>query len=122
MYREDYARGGIRITATVPDTSYAARSTAVQAVFYAVLMIGAALWPFALGTAGYLYAVAATVLSLGYLWYSIRFAAIVRSPDLHDTQAASHREPARRLLHASIVFLPLLLGAMMLDAHGRLMF
>jgi protoheme IX farnesyltransferase len=122
MYREDYARGGIRITATDPDTSYAARSTAVQAVFYAVLMIAAALWPFALGTAGYFYAVAATVLSIGYLWYSIRFAAIVRSPDLHDTQAASHRAPARRLLHASIVFLPLLLGAMMLDARGRLMF
>ena len=122
MFREDYARGGIRIAATVPDASYAARSSAIQAVFYAVLMIGAALWPFALGTAGYAYAVAACILSAGYLWYSIRFASIVRSPDLHDTAAASHRQPARRLLHASIIFLPLLLAAMMLDARGRLIF
>jgi protoheme IX farnesyltransferase len=122
MYREDYARGGIRIAATVPDASYAARSSAIQAVFYAVLMIGAALWPFALGTAGYAYAVAACILSAGYLWYSVRFASIVRSPDLHDSEAASHRGPARNLLHASIIFLPLLLAAMMLDARGRLMF
>ena len=122
MYREDYSRGGIRIAATVPDASYAARSSAIQAVFYAVLMIGAALWPFVLGTAGYLYAAAAVVLSVGYLWYSVRFASIIRSPDLHDVGAASHRGPARKLLHASIIFLPLLLAAMMLDARGRLMF
>jgi len=122
MYREDYARGGIRIAATVPDACYAARSSAIQAVFYAVLMFGAALWPFALGTAGYVYAVAACILSAGYLWYSVRFASIVRSPDLHDAEAASHRDPARKLLHASIIFLPLLLAAMVLDARGRLMF
>src|SRR6185312_8766045 len=30
LYREDYARGGIRIAATVPDIGYASRSTAVQ--------------------------------------------------------------------------------------------
>jgi protoheme IX farnesyltransferase len=122
MYREDYTRGGIRITATIPDAAYAARSSAVQAVFYAILMIGAALWPFALGTTGHAYAIVAVVLSLGYLWYSVRFAWIVRSPDLHDADAASHRQPARRLLHASIIYLPLLLAAMMLDANGRLMF
>ena len=122
MYREDYARGGIRIAATIPDTAEAARSTAVQALFYAVLMIAVALWPVALGTAGYLYAAAALVLSLGYLWYSVRFASIVRRPHLDDVQAASHRQPARMLLHASIVYLPLLLGAMMVNARGRLMF
>jgi heme o synthase len=122
MYREDYARGGIRITATIPDSAYAARSTAVQAVFYAVLMIPAALWPFALGTAGYAYAVAATILSVAYLWYSVRLAAIARSPVLHDAGAGSKRAPAKTLLHASIIILPLLLAAMMLDARGRLMF
>jgi protoheme IX farnesyltransferase len=122
MYREDYARGGIRIAATIPDTSYAAKSTAVQAVFYAVLMFGAALWPFFLGTAGSIYAVAAAILSAGYLWYSIRFATIVRSPDLEDGGAASHRKPARQLLQASVIFLPLLLAFMMLDARGHLMF
>jgi protoheme IX farnesyltransferase len=122
MYREDYARAGIRITPTLEDTRYAARSTAIQAVFYAILMVAAALWPFALGTAGYAYAAAAAILSLGYLWYSIRFSQIIRSPDLHDVDAPSHRRPARDLLRASIIYLPLLLAAMMLDASGRLLF
>jgi len=121
LYREDYARGGIRIAATVPDIAYASRSTAVQAVFYAILLIAAALWPFLLGTAGAVYAVVAVILSAGYLWYSVRFAAIVRSPDL-NSEATSQRRPARQLLHASIVYLPLLLAFMMLDARGRLMF
>ena len=116
MYREDYARADIRIAATIPDVRYAARSTAVQAVFYAVLMVAASLWPFALGVAGKPYAVAAAVLSLGYLWYSIQFARITRATE--DAQMKA----ARSLLHASIIFLPLLLAAMMLDASGRLLF
>jgi heme o synthase len=31
-------------------------------------------------------------------------------------------KPARDLLHASIIYLPLLLAFMMLDARGRLLF
>lgn len=122
MYREDYGRAGIRITGTISDTRYAALSTVVQALFYAVLMVAVSFWPFALGTAGYVYAAAASVLSLGYLWYTIRFARIVRSPDLRDLDAVSHRVPARDLLRASIIYLPLLLALMMLDARGRLLF
>jgi protoheme IX farnesyltransferase len=127
IYREDYARAGIRITPTIPNTRYAVRSTVVQALFYAALMLPVSLWPFALGTTGLPYAVAATVLSLGYLWCTIRFARIgfgeaARSPLLHDAVAPSHRQPARDLLHASIIYLPLLLAAMMLDARGRLLF
>jgi protoheme IX farnesyltransferase len=121
MYREDYARAGIRLTATLDDKRYAARSTVIQALFYAVLMVAASLWPFALGTAGVPFAVAASVLSLGYLWYTIRFAGILRSPDGRDRNAAP-RNPARDLLRASVIYLPLLLGAMMLDARGRLLF
>jgi heme o synthase len=122
MYREDYARAGIRLTATLGDTRYAARSTVIQALFYAVLMVAVSLWPFALGTAGYVYAAAAGMLSLGYLWYTFRFAGILRGPDLQNADAASPAKPARDLLHASIIFLPLLLAAMMLDARGRLLF
>ena len=127
MYREDYARAGIRIASTLENPRRAVRSTVVQALFYAALMVPASLWPFLQGTTGVAYAVAAAVLSLGYLWYTIRFARIGfgaagRSPDLHDADAPSHRQPARDLLHASIVFLPLLLAVMMLDARGRLLF
>lgn len=122
MYRDDYARAGIRLTATISDTRYAARSTVIQALFYAVLMVAVSLWPFALGTTGYFYGVAAAVLSLGYLWYTIRFARIARSPDVGEVDAVSQRRPARELLRASIIYLPLLLAAMMLDARGRLLF
>jgi protoheme IX farnesyltransferase len=127
MYREDYARAGIRITPTIKNTRYAIRSTVVQALFYAALMVPVSLWPFVQGTTGVVYAVAAAILSLGYLGCTIRFARIgfgdaVRSPNLHDADAPSHCQPARDLLHASIIYLPLLLAAMMLDARGRLLF
>jgi protoheme IX farnesyltransferase len=127
MYREDYARAGIRLTATLADTRYAARSTVVQAIFYATLMVAVSLWPFALGTTGATYAAAAALLSLGYLWYTIRFSQIgfgkaVRSPHLSEANAQSDCQPARDLLHASIIYLPLLLAAMMLGARGRLLF
>jgi heme o synthase len=127
MYREDYARAGIRLTSTLGNTRYAARSTVIQALFYATLMIAVSLWPFMLGTAGIPYAIAATVLSLGYLWYTIRFSRIgfgksVRSPHVIGADAHSDCLPARTLLRASVIYLPLLLAAMMLDAQGRLLF
>jgi protoheme IX farnesyltransferase len=117
MYREDYARGGVRLTANLPNTQYAAKSSVVQALFYAVLMIPVSLWPAALHTTGYVYAAAAIVLGAGYLWYTIRFSRIIREPD-----AEASRLVARDLLRVSVLYLPLLLAAMMLDAKGRLLF
>ncbi len=113
MYRDDYARARIRLTPTLPNTAYAARSTVVQALFYAVLMVPVSLWPVSLGVTGTPYAVVAALLGLGYLAYTIRFARIVRQPAGPD---------ARNLLRASVLYLPLLLAAMMLDAQGRLLF
>ncbi|HEV2645312.1 MAG TPA: heme o synthase [Acidobacteriaceae bacterium] len=120
MYREDYARAGIRLTATLGDARYAARSSVTQAIFYAVVMVAASLWPFALGTTGYPYAIAASLLSLGYLGYAIRFAQITRPATASAT--APHATPARDLLRVSVIYLPLLLAAMMLNARGRLLF
>jgi heme o synthase len=117
MYREDYARAGIRLTQNLSNTPYAALSTVVQALFYAVIMIPVSLWPAALHVTGTLYAIAAIILSFGYLWYTIRFARIVRNPDSEVSRVL-----ARDLLRASVIYLPLLLIAMMLDAKGRLFF
>ncbi len=117
MYRDDYAAAGIRLTPTLSNTQYAAQSTVVQALFYAVLMIPVSLWPVVLHTTGVPYAVAATILSLGYLWFTIRFARIIRDP-----AGENSRRYALDLLRASVIFLPLLLAAMMLDANGRLIF
>jgi heme o synthase len=117
MYRDDYARGGIRLTANLPNTRYAAQSTAIQALFYAVVMIPVSLWPAALHVTGEVYAVAASVLGLGYLVYAVRFARIVRDPE-----SETSRKYARDLLRYSVIYLPLLLAVMMLDAKGRLLF
>ena len=117
MYRDDYAAAGIRLTPTQTDPQDAARSTVIQSLFYAVLMIPVSLWPTWLGTTGNFYAAAATILSAGYLWYTIRFARIVRAPLAPDA-----RVYARDLLKASVIYLPLLMAAMMLDAKGRLLF
>jgi protoheme IX farnesyltransferase len=124
MYREDYAAAGIRLTPTLADPRYAARSTAIQSLFYAILMVPVSLWPFALHIDGVAYAVAAGLLSLGYLWYTVRFARIARTPAPRDPDslAAAPFQPARELLRASVIYLPLLLAAMMLDARGRLLF
>jgi protoheme IX farnesyltransferase len=117
MYREDYARGGIRLTPNLPNTQYAALSTVVQALFYAAIMIPVSLWPATLHVTGYAYAVVATILGVGYLWATIRFARIVRDPD-----SEASRRAARNLLRTSVIYLPFLLAAMMLDAKGRLFF
>ena len=117
LYRDDYAAAGIRLTPTQTDPQDAAHSTVIQSLFYAVLMIPVSLWPTWLGTTGNFYAVAAMILSAGYLWYTIRFARIVRAPLAPDA-----RTYARDLLKASVIYLPLLMAAMMLDAKGRLLF
>jgi len=117
MYRDDYRHGGIRVTATQQPIADAARSTVIQSLCYAVLMIPVSLWPTALGITGTPYAIAALFLDAGYLYYTIRFAAILREPG-----APHSRNLARNLLKASVVYLPLLLSAMILNAQGRLLF
>jgi protoheme IX farnesyltransferase len=117
MYRDDYAAAGIRLTPTNSDIRWAARSTVIQSLFYAVLMVPVAIWPTWLGTTGMPYAVIATVLSLGYLYYTLRFATITRNPESPES-----RKLAVALLRCSVIYLPLLLGAMMLNAQGRLLF
>ena len=117
LYRDDYQQGGIRLTATQLEPREAARATAIQSIFYAVLMIPVSLWPTALGITGWPYAVTAIALDLGYLWFTVRFAAITRDP-----LGPGARPLARNLLKASVIYLPLLLAAMILNAQGRLLF
>ncbi len=117
LYRDDYLHGGIRLTATQQPIAWAARATAVQALFYAILMLPVSLWTTWLGVTGKPYAVVATILSLGYLAFTVRFTAIARAPE-----SAESRVLARNLLRASVLFLPLLLAAMILNAQGRVWF
>lgn len=117
LYRKDYLNAGIRVTATQQPLAKAARATSRQALLYAILMVPVALWPTLLHLTGWPYAAAALGLSLFYLVATIRFTAITRNPE-----AAENRVLARRLLKVSVIYLPLLLLAMMLNAQGRLFF
>jgi protoheme IX farnesyltransferase len=100
MYREDYSRAGILMLPVVePD----GRVTAQQIVIYTVLLLPVSLLPVALGMSGRVYLYGAIFLGLLFLFSSVR-AAFSRS-----------RQEARRLLLASVIYLPLLFILMVLD-------
>ena len=109
LYREDYGRAGIRMLPVAQPDGW---STAIEALTYAVLMIPASLLPFWLHMDGKIYAVVALVLGLIYLGYTIRFARIVRARSEIES-----RMFARDLLKVSVIYLPLLLTALMLNAR-----
>lgn len=111
LYRDDYARAGIRMLPVVQPDGW---STALEALTYAVLMIPVSLLPVWLHMDGRIYAVAAVVLGLGYLAYTVRFMGIVRTRNV-----AQSRMYARDLLKVSVIYLPLLLMALMLNAAGK---
>jgi protoheme IX farnesyltransferase len=100
MYREDYARAGILMLPVVePD----GRVTGQQIVMYTLMLLPVSILPTLLGMAGYIYLGGALLLGVLFLYFSIR-AAFSQS-----------RQQARRLLLASVVYLPLLFILMVLD-------
>ncbi len=111
LYREDYAKAGIRMLPVVQPDGW---STACEALIYAVLMIPVSAAPYYLHLTGRIYLVAALLLGLVYLAYTIRFTRITRAATTTES-----RGYARDLLRASVLYLPLLLTVMMLNATGR---
>ncbi len=111
MYRDDYAKAGIRMLPVVRPDGW---STVIEALFYAVLMIPVSLAPWKLGMTGNVYPVVATILGLVYLGYTIRFAGILRNPS-----PTRSRMLARDVLKVSVIYLPLLMTALMLSAIAK---
>jgi heme o synthase len=104
MYREDYSRAGIRMLPVVePD----GQSTSRQILIYSALLVPISLLPHWLGMAGAVYLVGALAMSLAFLYSGIRVTV-----DRTKMQA-------RRVLLASVIYLPVLYGLMVLDP-GRL--
>ena len=103
MYREDYARAGIRMLPVVEPDGH---STARQIVLCASLLIPVSLAPGLLGMSGKLYLLGALVLGAWFLYSGVRVASdrsILR---------------ARGVLLVSVIYLPLLYGLMLLDRPG----
>jgi protoheme IX farnesyltransferase len=100
MYREDYGRAGIRMLPVVePD----GRVTGQQIIAYTIMLLPVSLLPTLLGVSGRIYFYGALVLGLLFLASSVR-AALSKS-----------NQHARQLLLASVIYLPLLFGLMVLD-------
>jgi protoheme IX farnesyltransferase len=100
MYREDYGRAGIVM---LPVVEPEGKVTAQQIVVYTLMLLPVSLLPTLLGIAGLVYFYGAIVLGLLFLYASL-CAAFSKS-----------RQQARRLLLASVIYLPLLFGLMVLN-------
>lgn len=100
MYREDYGRAGILMLPVVePD----GRVTGQQIIAYTIMLLPVSLLPTMLAVSGKVYFYGAIILGLLFLGSSIR-AALSRS-----------NQHARQLLLASVIYLPLLFGLMVLN-------
>ena len=100
MYRDDYARAGIRLLPVIdPDGGATGRQTVVNSA----ALLSVALLPTLVGLSGGLYFCSALALGLMLLGFSVQLA---RTQALGD---------ARRLLFASLVYLPTLLAIMAAD-------
>jgi protoheme IX farnesyltransferase len=101
MYREDYARAGIRMLPVVePDVN----STARRILWFSVALVPISLAPTFMAMTGNVYLVGAVLLGGLVLYTGFRAAF---------TQTMAH---ARRVLLASIVYLPLLYGLLAIDS------
>ena len=79
------------------------RKTAAQSVCHSIGLIPVSLFPALLGVAGVVYFGGAMLLGVGFLIFAVRFSRGL-SP-----------ERARQLFIASIVYLPVLLGLLVID-------
>jgi protoheme IX farnesyltransferase len=101
MYREDYARAGYLVLPA--DDSVRARLVTLQTVLPLLAVVPISLLPGLMGEAKF-YLIGALLLGAGFLYYAAQF--LIRKSN----------SSARRLLAASIIYLPALLVVMLL-AH-----
>ena len=106
LYREDYARAGLRMLPALENSDGLAGR---QAALYALVLLPVSLLPAVRDEAGWLYVTGALVLGLAYLVASLAFA-------FRETRAR-----ARVLLLVSLVYLPVLYSAALADPVVRIL-
>jgi heme o synthase len=100
LYRDDYARAGVRV---LPVVDRDGASTERQVVLACVALVSVSLLPAVAGWTGPIYLAGALLLGLAFSAVGVE-QALVPSP-----------RAARHVLLASLVYLPLLLGLMAFD-------
>lgn len=103
MYREDYARAGMQMLPVIDPEGV---RTARHILLTAALLLPVSLLPSFLSMTGLLYLVGATLLGLMYAWAGFRVARERTVPH------------ARKVLLASVAYLPLLYVLMIVDRPG----
>jgi protoheme IX farnesyltransferase len=102
LYREgDYAKAGVPMMPVVAG----ARSTKIQMLIYTLLLLPIALVPYLLHVAGPVYAIAATLLNLGFIRHAWR---VLNSAD-------TNMGPARAMFRYSLLYLFLHFSLLMID-------
>jgi heme o synthase len=102
MYREDYERAGYLV---LPNGGLRDRLVSLQTLLPLIALVPVSVATTSIGHAGVLYSIGALLISLGFFYYGAEF--VVRR-----SGAA-----ARRLLMASIVYLPVLFTLLMVSGR-----
>jgi protoheme IX farnesyltransferase len=100
MYRDDYRRGGFRM---LPVVDPSGRATGLMTVLYTLALLPVGLPAVLGGMTGWVFAAGSLVLGVGLVTLALRLAAF-------RTETV-----ARRLFLATLAYLPLLLGLMVVD-------
>jgi protoheme IX farnesyltransferase len=100
MYREEYEKAGFKM---LPSVDPLGHRTGRQAISHTLGLLPISLCPFLFHVTGPFYLAGALVLGLVFIWFAIQFARHMTIPR------------ARQLFFVSILYLPLLLGMMVLD-------
>jgi protoheme IX farnesyltransferase len=100
LYREDYVASGYRMI-SAGDTE--GRRTSRQVIIYSLALVPVSILPFLLGSSGLSYLIAATILAFALLYFSFSFARLRTDLD------------AKKLMRATLVYLPVLWLVMVID-------
>jgi protoheme IX farnesyltransferase len=100
IHRDDYARASLRM---LPVSDREGSRTGLVMVAYCLALIPISLAPALVGRAGFLYLAGATLLGLGFLCRAIQF------------RRASSTVQARRVLRASLIYLPAVLLLLLVE-------
>ena len=100
MYREEYAKAGILM---LPVVEPSGRLTSRQIVLFTVMLLPVSLAPFFFAISGFVFLIGAIILGVAFLIVSVQSAR------------AKTNEMAKRLLLASVIYLPLLFILMVAD-------
>jgi protoheme IX farnesyltransferase len=100
LYREDFGKAGIKF---LPVIEPAGESANRQILLHCAALLVVSFLPTLLGFAGAIYFIVALILGVGFLSYGVRLA-------MESTASG-----ARRLLFASLIYLPVLLLVLALD-------